>query len=358
MSVFGRLYRAETAFDFVGRRRRWFTISAALIVISIASLALRGLNLSVDFEGGTVIETANPADASLAEVRSALADVGQAGARVQLVNDGEEVRVQTAALDIEAEEELLDTVLGVTGADAPLAVRSVGPTFGDQITESALRALVVFLIVVTLFIAWRFEWKMALAALAALFHDLLITAGVYSITGFEVTPATVIAILTILGYSLYDTVVVFDKMLEEIQYFGEDKPLPEIINLSMNLVLMRSIGTSLTSLLPVGSLLFIGSFLLGAATLREFALALFVGIAAGTYSSIFVASPLVAMWKSTEAKWQRAERKALRRDDEPADAEDKVDRGTDRPPSRPEVAATVRAGTGAVARPPKRRKKR
>ncbi|MEE9534409.1 MAG: protein translocase subunit SecF, partial [Acidimicrobiia bacterium] len=153
----------------------------------------------------------------------------------------------------------------------------------------------------------RFEWKMALAALAALLHDLLLTAGVYSVTQFEVTPSTVIAILTILGYSLYDTVVVFDKIVETVQISEGRSSLSGVINGSMNTVLMRSLNTSLTSLLPVGSLLFVGSFLLGATTLREFALALFVGIATGTYSSIFIAAPLLATWKSREPEWRELE---------------------------------------------------
>ena len=195
------------------------------------------------------------------------------------------------------------------------------------------------------FIAWRFEWKMAVAALLALFHDLLITAGVYSLIGFEVTPATVIAVLTILGYSLYDTVVVFDKISENVHELGARHTFTEIANLSMSQVLMRSINTSLTSLLPVGSLLFVGSYLLGAATLREFALALFIGIAAGTYSSIFVATPFLAVWKETEPEWQRMQRRAVRRT------------GTVDGVASLEVAEET-VDVGAVARPPRQRKKR
>jgi len=162
---------------------------------------------------------------------------------------------------------------------------------------------VVFLGVVALFISWRLEFKMALAGLSALLHDLVITLGVYAITGFPVTPATVVAILVVLGYSLYDTVVVFDKV-EELVEIEEEKTYSEIVNQAMNAVLARSLATSLTSLLPVGSILFVGSFILGAQTLRDFALALFVGIAAGTYSSIFVAAPLLATWKEREEEWE------------------------------------------------------
>jgi preprotein translocase subunit SecF len=200
------------------------------------------------------------------------------------------------------------------------------------------------------FISLRFEWKMALGDIAALFHDLIITAGIYSIVGFEVTPATVIAVLTILGYSLYDTVVVFDKITENVNELGSKHTFAEIANLSLNQVLMRSINTSLTSLLPIGSLLFVGSFLLGATTLREFALALFIGVAIGTYSSIFVATPLLTVWKEREPHWERMERRAARRDDEA-------------PPEPATVGVAVATAvevrdTGATPRAPRNRKKR
>lgn len=310
MSLFSRLYRNETAFDFVGRKRIGFTISAILLLVSIGSLVVRGLNLGVDFEGGTVIEVSNEAGATVADVRDALRPFGLEGATVQLTSGGTDgIRVQAEIIEDPAIEEAavaaVAAVAGVAANDA--SVTAVGPAFGEEITRSAVRALVIFLVVVAIFIAWRFEWKMALAGLAALVHDLLLTSGVYSITGFEVTPSTVIAILTILGYSLYDTVVVFDKIVETVQVSEGRRTLTQIINDSMNTVLMRSLNTSLTSLLPVGSLLFVGSFLLGATTLREFALALFVGVAAGTYSSIFVAAPLLATWKASEPAWLELE---------------------------------------------------
>ena len=311
MSLFSRLYRGETTFDFVGRRRIGFTISAVFLAISIVSLVTLKLNLGVDFEGGTVIEVANPADASVTDIRDALRDFGLEAATIQLTSGGSAsgVRVETEVIEDDAEEGAVVAAVATTaGAEASEAsVTAVGPSFGREVTRSAVNALVIFLAVVTLFIAWRFEWKMALAALAALGHDLLLTAGVYSVTQFEVTPSTVIAILTILGYSLYDTVVVFDKIVETVQISDGKSSLPGVINGSMNTVLMRSLNTSLTSLLPVGSLLFVGSYLLGATTLREFALALFVGIAAGTYSSIFIAAPLLATWKGREPEWRELE---------------------------------------------------
>jgi preprotein translocase subunit SecF len=227
-------------------------------------------------------------------------------------------------------------------------VDAVGPTFGAEITRRAITALIWFLLVVAAFIAIRFEAKMSAAAIGALFHDLVITAGIYSVVGFQVTPATVIAVLTILGYSLYDTVVVFDKITENVRELSGRYTYTEIANLSMNQVLMRSVNTSLTSLLPIGSLLFVGSFLLGATTLREFALALFIGVTAGTYSSIFIATPLLTMWKEREPEWQRMRTRAIRR-------------GTVDPllvdESQAEMAQEFR-DSGAVARPPRKRRKR
>ena len=348
MSLIARLYRGETTFDFISQRKRWFVFSAALLVISLLSLVVRGLDGSVDFTGGTIVEAENTTSVEIADVRDALAAIGQDGARVQLTGGGA-IIVQTESLSAADQDQLVATVAEVAGVSPNATnVDAVGPTFGDEVTRRAIQALVIFLIVVALFITWRFEWKMALAALAALFHDLLITAGIYSIVGFEVTPATVIAVLTILGYSLYDTVVVFDKITENVNDLSSRNTFSEIANLSMNQVLMRSINTSLTTLLPIGSLLFIGSYILGATTLREFALALFIGVAAGTYSSIFVATPLLAMWKETEPEWQRMQRRASRR----------MGDGDVSVATVLAEAAQEQIDSGAVARPPRQRRKR
>jgi preprotein translocase subunit SecF len=211
-----------------------------------------------------------------------------------------------------------------------------------------VRALIVFLIVIALYMSWRLEWKMAGAALFALFHDLVFTAGIYALVGLEVTPATVIAILTILGYSLYDTVVVFDKMRENVKERGDRHTYGAIVNMSMNQVLMRSINTSLVTLLPIGSLLFVGSFLLGATTLREFALALFVGVATGTYSSIFLAAPLVGMWKEREDHWIKVRRRLERRGAEEFAPHQVAPAGV--------PGAVPRSG--AIPRPPRNRQRR
>jgi preprotein translocase subunit SecF len=354
MSVLRDLYHGSTQFDFYGSRRRWFMASAIIIVVSIGALAIRHLNLGVDFKGGTLVEVENPAGASVGGIRAAIEGLGIVGAKVQETGGGEGLRVQTSQLAPTDEDRLVDIVAGLAGVDPGEASRqSVGPTFGSAVAASALRALIIFLIVVGLFIAWRMEWKMAATALLALGHDLLFTAGVYALIGFEVSPATVIAILTILGYSLYDTVVVFDKVEENVKERGDRHTYAGIINMSMNQVFMRSVNTSLTSLLPIGSLLFVGSFLLGATTLREFALALFIGVATGTYSSIFLAAPVLGVWKEGEEHWIRVRRRLERRGEDEEFAPRVDARATPI-----ETAKAVRDASGASPRPPRRRRRK
>lgn len=313
MSVYSKLSRGETEIDFVGNRRRWFTISAIILLISLGSLGLRQLNLGIEFVGGLSIQAPNPAGATVPEIRQAFTDIGVQEATIQELDGGQSVRVTTMELDTETEGAAIDALSSVTEAPSgEISVETVGPSFGALVARRALIALAVFLGAVVLFISWRLEFKMALAGLAALFHDLVITVGVYSLTGFPVSPATVVAVLVILGYSLYDTVVVFDKV-EELVEIEEQKTYTEIVNQAMNSVLARSLATSLTSLLPVGSILFVGSIILGAQTLRDFALALFVGIAAGTYSSIFFAAPILATLKEGEEEWQERAARVERR---------------------------------------------
>jgi preprotein translocase subunit SecF len=355
MSAFSRLYRAETDIDFVGMRKRWFIISMSLLAISLLGFLVRGLNLNVDFEGGVTVQVANQTNSTVADMREALTDIGLGDARIEFLDslDGSSAfRVRTQALDSDLESELVRTVAETAGVGIDETdLEAVGPTFGAEITRRAIQALAVFLIVAALFISWRFEWKMAGAGLTALFHDLTITFGVYAVIGFEVTPATVVAVLTILGYSLYDTVVVFDKVNENVESWSDKHTYTEVVNKAMNEVLMRSINTSLTSLLPVGSLLFVGSYLLGASTLREFALALFVGIAAGTYSSIFVASPLLAVWKEQEDYWEHHRRRLEGR------REARIAKTTARTTSAPQ-AARPPSSSGARPRPPKKKRKK
>lgn len=350
MNLVTRLYRGETHFDFVGARRLWLTISSLLVLASLVALLIFGLNLSLDFKGGVAVEAPNPAGASVADIRGALARLSLQDAKIQELAGGADIRVQVGALTENESQAFQQAVADVTGSTInELSLNQVGPTFGAQITKRALTALVVFLAAVVIFMSWRLEWKMAVAGITALFHDLIITFGVYALTRFEVTPATVIGVLTILGYSLYDTVVVFDKVKENVEELHTDRmTITELVNRSMNQVLMRSINTSLTSLLPVGSLLFVGSFLLGAQTLRDFALALFVGIAAGTYSSIAVASPILASWKEHEDEWARVRR---RRDRGKAPVKE-----TSEPATVTKQAPSRKSG--AAPRPPKKGRKR
>ncbi len=307
----GRLYHGETAVDFYGRRWWGLVLSAVLLLLSIGSLAVRGLNLSIDFKGGVV--WAVPSETLTEEAaRGVLDDNGIASgqAKVQvLVNQDTGLRTVEVQVGVQTDEvrkqvkEAYATKVGVAPED--VSSSSVSSTWGDTITKKALTALVVFLVLVAAFIAWRLEWRMATAAIIAMLHDVLLSVGVYSLLGFVVTPATVVAFLTILGFSLYDTIVVFDKVQEnQKRYSASRMPYADVINVSMNQVLMRSLNTSLAAILPVLSLLVLGAGIMGAVTLREFALALLVGLLTGSYSSIFVASPLVAMAKEREPRFR------------------------------------------------------
>jgi len=358
MSILTKMYRGETHFDFVGISKKTLWVSLAMVVLSLVLLLVRPLNLSIDFTGGVVVTVENQSNADIAEVRDALAAVGESGARVQLTGEGF-ILIQTEALDAAGQDELIVVAASVAGvAVNEVTIDAVGPTFGGEVTRAAIEALAVFLLIVALFITWRFEWKMAGTALVALFHDLIITSGLFAAFGFTVTPATVIALLTILGYSLYDTVVVFDKVNENVDLMHDRHTYTEIVNTSMNQVLMRSINTSLTSLIPVGSLLFVGSFAFGAETLREFALALFIGIAIGTYSSIFVAAPLLAMWKERESEWQTARKRAVRKRKVGVDGGSPSADPAPAAPVAPAAPAVSGSGSGAAARAPRKRKKR
>lgn len=304
-----RVYRGETTVDFYGKRKPAFAISGAFLVATIIVLIFGGLNLGIDFRGGIAWEV--PANATMNEsaAREVLAEngVSSSGAKVQRLSGtgGERIRVQIG-------DQLQDPRLAVQTALADRAgvdieevsVAEVSSSWGRSITTKAVRALVVFFVLVSLYITWRFEWKMAIAAIAAMAHDVLITVGVYAMLRFEVTPATVVAFLTILGYSLYDTVVIFDRVRENIDRFSTSRmSMGNIVNVSSNQVIARSLNTTITSGIPVVSLLVVGSVIMGATSLQEFAIALLVGMIAGTYSSIFVATPLLAVLKNREPKY-------------------------------------------------------
>ena len=305
------------AIDFIGRSRLWAAISAGLMLVSLGALLFAGLELSIDFVGGSSfrLEGVRP-DLTAAELREAASEAGATDVIPQVETSGEEsvgALVRTEAFEPGSEEmnRITDALVAVADADE-VQESFVGPSWGERITSQALQALVVFLVVIVLYISLRLEFKMALAAVVALAHDLLITIGLYALIGFSVSPATVIAILTILGYSLYDTVVVFDRVRENSIGLGEPgrRTYAELVNLSTNEVMWRSINTTITSLLPVGALLFLGAGLLGAATLRDLALALFIGMAVGVYSSLFVAGPFLVWLKGREPAEQRRVLKA------------------------------------------------
>jgi len=313
-SAFGRLLRGQTAIDFYGHRKVGFIGAGVVILVTIVSLFTQGLNLGLDFEGGDAWDIPASETFGVAEAEEVLSanDVSTTGARIQLRSSesADVVTVQVEELPREQAAEVTADFAAAAGVTVEeISFSFTSSTWGSEITEAALRALVIFLIIVSIFISVRFEWRMAVSALAAMAHDVIAAVGVYSLFQFEVTPATVIAFLTILGYSLYDTIVVFDRVQEnEGKYAGVRMPYEDVVNISMNQVMMRSLITSMSSILPVISLLLIGSGLLGAVTLREFALALLVGMISGVYSSIFIAAPLLATLKSGTGRRSRRAR--------------------------------------------------
>ncbi len=348
-----RLYRGETRFDFVGKRRIWFSISTLIIVVGIVSIILRGgLNLGIEFKGGTEWTIAAPG-ITQTQASDALKGTGVIDPTVELLGSGSKqtLTVQSdlnklsQANQTTVSNNVVNAMLRLTGhpptsaqgttttttgaattttaksgtgaasstttttsttvpADK-VSVTTVGPTWGSSITNDAIKALIIFFIVVGIYISIRFEPKMALAAFIAMVHDVLVAVGIYSIFNFQVTPDTVVAILTILGYSLYDTVVVFDRVRDNTKGVGTSGRLtyPQLINLSMNQTLARSINTSAVAILPVLAVLLIGAQFLGATTLQSYGLALFVGLLSGAYSSIFIASPVLCMMKEREPRW-------------------------------------------------------
>ena len=314
---FTRLYTGTGAFEVVGRRKMWFGISFLIVGIAIASIVLRGFTFGIDFEGGTKMSFPRAGvngEASIAQVEETFAQtLGRSAQSVVVVGNGSTatVQIRSEALDNDQTTQLRDALFekfgpkGVDGKPSKQAISdsAVSETWGGQITRKALIALAVFLVLVAIYITLRYERYMALAALAALGFDLITTAGVYSLVGFEVTPATVIGLLTILGFSLYDTVIVFDKVEENTKGFEHTtrRTFAEQANLAINQTFMRSINTSLISIMPVLSLIVVAVWVLGVGTLKDLALVQLVGILVGTYSSIFFATPLlVTMRERTE----------------------------------------------------------
>ncbi|HVI35238.1 MAG TPA: protein translocase subunit SecF, partial [Gaiellales bacterium] len=300
-SLAHRLYNGEAGLDVVGNSRLIYRITAVVVLICIASMVFRGFNFGIEFAGGNSFRVPGTS-AELTAVQTAAENAGAAVSSAQVVG-GNEILLRTGQLSNNQETAVIDAVANAAGVRPnEISPQAVSAAWGQDITNQALIALVVFLVAVVLFLAVRFQPKLAAAAIIALLHDLLVTAGVYSLVGFEVTPSTVIGLLTILGFSLYDTVVVFDKVDENTKGLSSGARMTwgGAANLAVNQTLMRSINTSVIALLPVAGLLFVGAGLLGVGTLKDLALVLFVGLAAGTYSSIFLATPIVADLKERE----------------------------------------------------------
>lgn len=298
------LYHERTNFDFLHRRWRWAVLSGIVLLAGALGLVFNGLNLGIDFTGGTVWELTAKQTPSSGDIRGVVTPLGVEDPKVVIVGS-KGVRVQGEDLGRAKQDKITDALAQYGGVKrADVSVSDVGPTWGNQVSGKALRALIIFFFVIALYLSFRFTIKMAVGAIAAVLHDIAVTIGVYAITGFEVTPATVIAFLTILGFSLYDTVVVFDKIKENERLVGTGSNVTytDMANTSLNQVLMRSLNTSFVALLPVASLLVVGVWIYGALALRDFGLALFVGLITGAYSSIFIATPILAWLKEREPK--------------------------------------------------------
>ncbi len=336
MALLGRIYRSDFHIDFVGRRRVWYALSGVIVGICVLSMIIRGFSLGIEFSGGAVFQLPSHGG-TVEQVEDTLSSVGidPADSVVQQLETSKQFRVQTPTLSDEQTDKLTDALakrFSVADPDRNIAVSTVGSSWGSTITKKAVQGLIVFLVLVMIYLSVRFEWKMAAAAMAALVHDLVVTMGVYSLVGFEVTPSTVIAVLTILGFSLYDTVVVFDRVRENTAGMATSsrRTYAEATNDALNETLVRSLNTSVIALIPVASLLFVGAGLLGAGTLKDLALAQFVGIASGTYSSLFFATPLLVDLKRGEPAVRALDARVAR------------ERGR-----RPRSAPSVPAGPGA-----------
>jgi preprotein translocase subunit SecF len=316
--IAGRLYRGEVSVNFVGRQRLWYAISGLILVVCAVALLTKGLNFSLEFKGGSSFTFPASSSTTQGEIARVVTEAGGGDATVQYTATSlvHSWTVQTGALSSNLTQHVaaaLDAHFGIPAAK--MNIQLVGPTWGSQITSKAIEALIVFMIVIVIYLSIAFEWRMAVAAFVALIHDIVITVGVYALTGWQVSPTSVIGLLTILGYSLYDTVVVFDKVRENTAGLltTQRSTYSDAANLALNQTLVRSINTSLTALLPVASILFVGAGLLGAGTLKDLALVLFVGMLSGTYSSIFIATPVLADLKERDPQYRELAVKVRRR---------------------------------------------
>jgi preprotein translocase subunit SecF len=349
-----RLHRGEVSYDFVGKRLIWFGVSIVITLVAVVGLFVNGLNQGIEFSGGAVFTAPKTSvSASTAQTKAESVITGHHDIIAQKVGD-HGLRIQVSGIDEKQAQNLrgdLAKELGIPAND--ISPEVVGPSWGQEISQKAELGLGIFMVLVVIYLAIAFEWRMAIAALIALIHDLTITVGVYAIVGFEVTPGTVIGLLTILGYSLYDTVVVFDGLKETTKGItGQTRyTYSELANRSLNQTLVRSINTTVVALLPVAALLFVGGGLLGAGMLNDIALALFVGLAAGAYSSIFIATPLVAAFteRTPEMKVLRRRVLAKRAKGDPQDAVPAADEPDEGEDSDSGADVPAQAGAGASA---------
>ena len=308
------MYQGNTSWDFLGVSRRVLVCSALAVIICVAALLVRGLNLGIEFEGGGVWESPASEVITTDTIDNAMSNVGMDDARIQRITGGDDIfRVRGELPSGETAESIGSALAQAAQVDPEsVSARTVSPSFGDQVAGKARRALGVFFILIALYLTLRFEWKMALGALLAVAHDIVLTVGIYALFQFEISPATVVAFLTIMGYSLYDTIVVFDRVKDNERSLSLKARMTysDLANVSLNQVIMRSINTTITSVLPVVSLLVVGSLFMGATSLQEFAIALLIGLLVGSYSSLFVAMPSVAKLKQREPHWAEQDRSA------------------------------------------------
>ncbi len=355
------LYSGRRSIDFVGRRHVWYAASGVIIIAAVLGLYFRGLNFGIEFRGGAQYTVTMPqgqaTQANADKLRNAVSGTGiKAASQVIVTTAGKNsILVETEPLSPVESNQIASTIEQTVGVPkAALSLDEIGPSWGKEVAKRSAIGLVVFLILVVLLIWGYFrQWKMSLAAMVALVHDLVITVGIYALSGFEVTPATVTGVLTILGFSLYDTVVVFDKVRENTKNLREShRTYAEAANLAVNQTLVRSINTSIVALIPVGAILYVGVVQLGSGALKDLALALFVGMAAGAYSSIFIATPFLAHLKSREPDVQELERRLKARRRHEADRYASVPAFTeDMPILEPDAAPTRDvAETPAAAR--------
>jgi preprotein translocase subunit SecF len=366
------LYSGRKSIDFVGRKWLWYAMSGVIVLLAVGGLYFKGLNMGIEFTGGAQYTVSLPSSqvtqSEADNLRNAVADTGIAAAASPVVTTSgtNAILVQVEPLTTAEDAKIQDAIVQETGVDPAQAISqdTIGASWGKEVAKRSVTGLVVFLVLVVLFI-WAYfrQWKMSAAAIVALAHDVVITVGVYALSGFEVTPATVTGILTILGFSLYDTVVVFDKVRENTKNLSERRTTYAAqANLAVNQTLVRSINTSIVALIPVAALLYVGAVQLGSGALKDLALALFVGMAAGTYSSIFIATPLLAQLKSSESEVQLAEKRAKARERHQADRYAAVPAFTEDMPIQAEPGATREehpdepespaAGAPAARRPP------